>query len=228
MKKLVIFILAGLMLAPMADARRKKPKSGALSDGVFTDATYGFQLTVHENWKARLSKKDDNVRLTITKKNYGIPNDFLNAPDYTKIPRIVVYVDTTGMGTHEFVDSLTSETFKSKQKKEIVKEFEILQQSDIYDGGVVSKGKARLEIDGESGLLWKGQVKYKQIVSTSASSVGGKLVRSSYGGAIGAVKQGNNIYLFHVMFEWAFEATVMAEIEMTIRSLKFGGAASEG
>jgi len=227
MKKLVIFVLAGLMLAPMADARRKKPKAGTLADGVYTDNSYGFQLTVHENWKARVNKLDDKVRLSITKKNYGIPNDFLNAPDYTKIPRIVVYVDTTSLGAHAFIDSLTSETFKSDQKKDIIKEFEILQQSDIYDGPVVPKGRSRLEIDGESGLMWKGQVKYKQIVSTSASSVGGKLVRSSYGGAIGAVKHEGNIHLFHVMCEWQYMATVLAEVEMTIRSLEWGDTPSE-
>ncbi|MCP4684320.1 MAG: hypothetical protein GY867_02630 [bacterium] len=228
MKKLVITILAGLMLAPMADARRKKPKAGAVKDGVYTDASYGFALSIHENWKARVNKKDDNVRLTITKKNYGIPSDFVNAPDYTKIPRIVVYVDTTSLGAHAFLDSLTSESFKSNQKKEIVKEFEILQPSDIYDGEVVPKGRSRLEIAGESGVMWKGQVKYRQIVSTSASSVGGKLVRSSYGGAIGAVKHGDHIYLFHVMCEWPYVATVLAEVEMTVRSLNWGETSGDG
>jgi hypothetical protein len=227
MKKLVILILAGLMLAPMADARRKKPKAGKLDGNVYTDNQYGFQLTVHENWKARVNKDDDRVRLTITKKNYAIPTDFMNAPDYTKIPRIVVYVDTSSLGAHALVDSLTSETFSSDQKKEIVKEFEIFQRSDVYDGPVVPKGRSRLEVDGESGLMWKGQVKYKQVVSTSASSVGGKLVRSSYGGAIGAVKHGDNIYLFHVMCEWEYVATILAEVEMTIRSLKWGDVPSK-
>ncbi len=227
MKKLVILILVGLMMAPMAEARRKKPKAGVLDGNVYTDKNYGFQLTVHENWKARVNKQDDRVRLTITKKNYAIPNDFMNAPDYTKIPRISVYVDTCSLGAHAFIDSLTSESFKSDQKKDIIKEFEIFQHSEVYDGPVVPKGRSRLEVDGESGLMWKGQVKYKQIVATSASSVGGKLVRSSYGSAIGAVKHGDNIYLFHVMCEWQYVATILAEVEMTIRSLKWGDTPSE-
>jgi len=228
MKKLVIFILVGLMMAPMADARRKKPKAGEVDGDVYTDNRFGFQLTIHEEWKERVNKDEDRVRLTLTKKNYGIPTDFLNAPDYTKIPRITVFVDTTSLGAHDFIDSLMSETYESDQKNDIIKEFEILQRTDIYDGEVVPRGRSRLEVDGESGLMWKGQVKYKQIVQTSASSVGGKLVRSSYGGAIGAVKHGDNIYLFHVMCEWPYVATVLAEVEMTIRSVKWTETADEG
>lgn len=221
MKKLVIFILAGLILAPMVDARRIRPRAGEFDGNVYTDKSYDFQLTVHEEWKARVNKDEDRVRLTLTKKNYGIPPDFLNAPDYTKIPRITVFVDTTSLGVHDFIDSLTSESYESDQKDAIVKEFEILQRSTTYDSDIIPRGRSRLEVDGESGLMWKAQVKYKQIVQTSASSVGGKLVRSSYGAAIAAVKHGENIYLFHVMCEWPYVATVMAELEMTVRSVKW-------
>jgi hypothetical protein len=65
-------------------------------------------------------------------------------------------------------------------------------------------------------------------VQTSASSVGGKVVRSSYGAAIGAVKHGDHIYLFHVMCEWPYVANVLAEVEMTVRSIKWTDKPSEG
>lgn len=228
MKKLLISLLVGLMLVPMVQARRKTPKAGEIDGNVYTDKVYGFKLTIQENWKPRVNKEEEKVRLTLTQKNYAIPPDFLNAPDYTKIPRISVYVDTTSMGAFDFIDSLMSPTYKSDQKDDIIKEFEILQNSDAYDDEVVERGRSRLEVAGESGLLWKGQVKYKQIVQTSASSVGGKLVRSSYGGAIGAIKHGDNIYLFHVMCEWPYVAQVLAEMEMTIRSLQWPDAPPKG
>ena len=221
MKKLLISFFVFLMLVPMSEARRRTPKAGEIDGDVYKDNVYNFTLKVHEGWKARVSKEKDPVRLTLTQKNYAIPTDFINAPDYTKIPRISVYVDTTSMGAFDFIDSLMSETYDSDQKNDIKKEFEVLQNQDIYDGDLVERGRSRIEVGDESGLLWKGQIKYKQIVQTSASSVGGKLVRSSYGGAIGAIKHGDNIYLFHVMCEWPYVAQVFAEMEMTIRSLKW-------
>jgi len=216
------------MLTATADARRKKPKAGKITDGVYVDAKYNFQLTMLEGWDVSVQKDENNVRLSFKQKDYGIPGHFINAPDYTKIPRIVVYVDTATPGVHPFLDSLLAEEFKSDQKKAILKEFDILQYSDISDGPVITKGRSRLELGGESGVLWRGQAKYKQNVAYSASSAGGRTVRGSYGGAIVLVKRDNHLYMFHIVCEWSFFDAVLADAMKIIGSFAWTDLESEG
>ena len=47
----------------------------------------------------------------------------------------------------------------------------------------------------------------------------GKRVRREYGGAVAAVKVGDNIVLFHLMTEWEFFESVLAEVLPMIKSL---------
>ena len=214
MKRLLILCLMLMMCAPVVNARKKAKKAGTITDNVYHDDTYGFDITLHENWKVKISKDKKKVRLLLTQKNYAIPSDYTEAPDYTYTPQVVMYVDTSTFGVHAFIDSLTAENYRSKQKNEILKEFEFLNEPDR-----VPKRRSRMEIGGESGVLWKAQANYMKEISESASSASGRRVRRQYGGAIAAVKVGDNIVLFHVMTEWEFFEPVLAEVLPMIQSL---------
>lgn len=214
MRRLLSMTLALLILAPAADAARKKPKAGKVDDGVYTDAKYDFTLMAHKNWDISVKKDQDHVRLTMTQKNYGIPSDYLDAPSYTQVPKLTVYVDTSSLGPHAFLDSLLNRDFKSDQKNDILKDFDMLQKQDV-----IPKGRKRWQVQDESGTIWTGQAKYIENVQTSASSVGGKRVYGSYGGIIAAVQKGNNILLFHMMCEWDFFDNVMGELNQILGSL---------
>jgi len=221
MRNFLVIGLALLILAPAVEAGRRKPKAGKIADGVFTDSRYNYKLSVHENWSARIGKDKEKVRIAMTQRNYGTPGDFVNAPSYAKVPRICVYVDTTSLGVHTFLDSLMSDEFKSKQKSEILKEFEFLQTSEISDGPLLPKGRSRLEVGEESGLLFKGQAKYRQSVQTSASSLGGKIVKNSFGGAIAIVKRDNTVFLIHLICEWEFFSSVLTEAMSMVNSMEW-------
>ena len=214
MKKLLILGMALILLAPTIEARKKQKKAGTITDKVYHDDKYGIDLTLHENWKVKVGKEKDNVRLRLTQRKYEIPSDYIDAPDYTKVPSVTMYIDTTSFGVHVFIDSLISEVYKSNQKKAILKEFDFLNERDV-----VPKRRSRLEIAGESALIWKGEAKYTKEVSESATSSMGKFVKRSYGGAIVAVKMGENILLFHVMTEWEYFEPVMQEVLPMITSL---------
>jgi len=215
MKKLLLLGLVLLLTAPTADARRKGKKAGEITDSLYRDNLYGYELTIHDNWKAKVGKEADKVRLLLTQRSYSVPSDYLDAKDYTKIPELVVFVDTSSFAAHVFIDSLVSPDFKSGQKSDILKDFAILSEPDL-----VPMQRSRMEIAGESALLWKVQAKYKRNVQTSSTSMSGKTVSRSYGAAIAAVKIGNNIILFHVMSEWEFFDPVLKEAQPMIESLK--------
>ena len=216
MKRLIIIGIALLLAAPTVDARRKGAKAGTIENNLFTDEDNGIELTINDNWKAKLGKEKDKIRILLTKRTYDVPADYIDAPDYTQIPMLIVYVDTTTLGAYAFIDSLMSETFKSKQKDEIAKDFEILNERDI-----VPKKRSRFEVDGEAGLVWSAQAKYMKEIQSSMGSSSGTRVRRSYGGAVAAVKKGDKIVLFHIMTEYEFFDPILAQAMEIIQSLKF-------
>ena len=216
MKRAIILCLTLLLMAPALYAGRKKAKAGEITDNIYTDGEYGFQMKIHENWKPKVSDEKDPTRLVLTQRNYDVPPKYKDAPDYTQVPRLVVYVTKCPMAAATFVDSLISPDYKSKLKSDVVKVIEFLNEPDI-----VTKGKSRMELSGEKGVVWQGQSKYMKEVQASASSSRGERVYGNYGGAVYAFDHGGYVILIGLMAEWEFYETILGEVDSMIQSLKF-------
>lgn len=224
MRKLLILILIALVVVPSVMARRKSKKAGEVENMVFTDSKYGYQLTLTDLWKYKVQKEDDDFRLVLTKSNYEIPADYLNAPDYTFIPKMVVFVGETKLSPKEFIDSLTNDDYKSDMKTEVLKEFEIFQTSGgsgMQKENMLQLGDRAIEIEGVRGVKWTGKVAYTNEVATSAAASGGKRVKGAYGGSVIALKKGNIMILFHIMSEWIYFENNVKDAMDIINSLKF-------
>jgi hypothetical protein len=219
MKRVLIFGLVALILITTAEARRKKKKTGKITDGVYTDADYNLSLNIVESWKGKTqsSKKNPHIRLVCVQKDFGIPAHFLMVPDQAQMPKFVIFADTSTMGVRPFVDSLLSRSFKSKQKKEILSEFEILSKKDLTPSGM-----ATLRIGEERGVIWKGKSDYTRDIQSSASSSGGRRVKGTYGGAIFAFKKDGLIVVGGLICEYDFYDAVMKEAIAIMSSLTFG------
>jgi hypothetical protein len=214
-------------MAPMLEARRKRDKAGRIRDDVYQDKQYGFSLDMDEAWKVNIMKNEEKLRLVFVEKNYQVPSDYTETPDFTKVPRLAVYVDTTSMSVYAFIDSLLSETFENDQKKDIKKEFEILtlgESPEVKD--IIPRGVNRTEIAGEKAMIWSAQAKYVKEVPVSASSAAAKRVYGNYGASIIGVKRGDRIYLFHMICEWPYFEDIQTEIMGIIGTLSW--ADSEG
>ena len=222
-----------MVCAPSGFARRKKAKAGKVLNNVYVDADYGFQVPVIEGWKIKIGGQKSHFRLYLIQKKYDVPSDYQDAEEYTQVPRIVVWVDTTTLGAAAFIDSLVSTTYKSKQKKEIFKEFELLNESSAgsgtYRDPVVRKGRKTIKVDGAKGVRWSGRATYMKEIALSASSTGsGKRVRSAYGGTVVALKQGNVVVVFHMMCEWNYYAGIDKIMMNIVHALKWTPADDEG
>ncbi len=224
MRKLLLLSLIVLLAVPTVFSARKKDKAGKVSDYVYTDKKHDFSLTLNEKWKYKIQKNKSDFRLVLTQINYPIPPEYVTAPDYTKIPKMVMFVVESKLAPKAFIDSLVSPSYKSKSKKELKKEFEILSMSSstgFAPEKLVSRKKKALNLDGKTGAYWTGQVKYTNEVSVSASSRGGKRVKGIYGGAIAAIKDGDKIVVFHLIAEWNhFQSAFKDGLEI-IKSLDF-------
>ena len=218
MKRAIILCLTLLLMGPTLYAGRKKAKAGDIEGDVYKDNVYGFQMKIDDNWKAKVNDEKDKLRVVLTQKNYDIPPKYKDAPDYTKIPRLVIYVTKAPMAATVFIDSLTSTTYKSDVKSDVLSQIEFLNEPDI-----VPKGKSRMEVGGEKGIFWQGQSKYMKEVQASASSSRGERVYGNYGGAVYAFDHDGHLIVIGLMAEWEFYETVLAQVDAMVKSIKFVG-----
>lgn len=232
MKRLLVLAILVLIAAPGPFARKKKAKTGTVKDGVFTDAKHNFSLSLPEGWRYKTQKSKSNYRLILTQRQFEIPSYYIDAPDYTYVPKIVIWTDTTSHSPFDFVDSLLSETHSSEQKKDIFKEFEILYPASTSESTIRDKVAPRRRkvttIAGQKGIIWKGKVIYRKEVALSSSSSGGKRIIGAWGGAIVAVKKDDLIVMFHVMCEWENFENIVNEAMAMITTLKWAEEAEEG
>jgi hypothetical protein len=208
MKRLIIIVLALLMAVPVVDARRRKKPAGDIEGSTYTDNKYGFTMKIDDNWKARIQENDSHTRLILTQKNYAIPTYYATTPDYTAVPRFVIWADTVSMGVFPFIDSLLSETYESDQKNDMMNEFEFFREDDI-----TPRGRSSFELDSARGVAWTGVAKYVKEVQSSAGAVGGKRVGGGYGAAVMAAKKDSLMVVMYMMCEEDYFDAVLVEIK---------------
>ncbi len=207
MKRWMMWGIVLLVVATAAFAARKKEAAGVVKDKVYQDAEYGFQFKVNDNWSAKVNKTDLNSRVILIQKNWATPPQYAAAKDYTYIPHVVVFADTTSLSAGAFIDSVLSPTYKSKAKKEITKEFEFLDLPDR-----VVKNRRVMTVAGQTAVMWHAESKYVKEIAETASSSAGIRVSGAYSGMMLAVKSGNVILLYHLMCESNFFNEVMTEV----------------
>jgi hypothetical protein len=215
MKKFLMTVFIVTFVFSICGAK-KKDLAGEVENAVYTDNTYHFSLAMPDAWSYSLKKSKGEIRLILTKKQYDTPIQFQQAPNYTTAPRIIVYVDTTSLTTDQFVDSLLSEKFKSKQKNRIISEFKIL------NGPFLLKKRSKMEAGGISGVRIAGQQRYTIEVQRSGSeSDRGDVVTDFYGGSIFFAKEGNNIVIMHMICEWRYFDVLEQDFIKIIDGLTF-------
>jgi hypothetical protein len=207
MKRWMMWGVVLLVVASASYAARKKESAGAVKDKIYQDAAYGFQFKVHDNWSAKVNKADFNSRVVLIQKNWAVPPQYSEARDYTQVPHLVVFADTTSLSSGAFIDSVLSPTYKSKAKKEITKEFEFLGLSDR-----VVKNRRVMTVAGQTAVMWHAECKYVKEIAETASSSAGIRVSGAYSGMMLAVKKGDLLLLFHLMCESNFFGEVMTEV----------------
>ena len=136
-----IFAACALQLAPAVFAA-KKVKAGALVKQQFSDTAMGYSLTFPEEWKVSVKGNSEAYRVVAQQKDFDVPPKYTHAPDYTTIPQIKIWVDTTTLDVRAFLDSLKSTSFRSPQKDAMFQEF------DLFDGDFARPTVSSLALPG--------------------------------------------------------------------------------
>ena len=214
MKRIAVFIIVLLMAVPIAFAGRKREMAGTMKDNAFLDSKYGYEIKFHDNWKGtRIGKAEEGTRLVMLQKTYATPTRYNDAKDYTQIPRLVIFADSTSMSPGAFIDSILSQTYKSDAKKEIVKEFELLSLPDLK-----TRSRRTLTIADQTAVIWNAEAKYVKEISPTGSNSAMR-VAGGYSGSMVAIKNGNVLVFFHLSCEREFFDAIMAEAMTMINGI---------
>jgi len=230
-KKLILACLVLALFAPSLQARKKEEKAGKVKDLVYDDKKYDFKFSIDKGWKYKIQLNKENFRIVLTQRSYDTPHDYLDTPEYTKVPRIVVYADTSSISALVFLDSLVSGTYSSDQKKEILGEFEIINEQAVEEGTerdkTVTRKRRTITIDELSAAVWEGKANYRKYIPKPSDPNIGMRVYGAYGGGIVVAKKDNTIVLFHVISEWDYFVNIMQDALTMITTLNWGGEEKE-
>lgn len=215
MKRLIIVLGLVLLFVGGSDAR-KKDLAGQVDNSVYTDDDYGFALAIPAAWDYSIKKAKSPVRLVLVKKQYDIPLHFQHAPNYTTIPKITVYVDTSSLTPDQFADSMLSEGFKSKQKNNIFQEFK-----NMF-GNFQLKKRSRMNAGEIPGVRISTQLRYTLEVQRAGSeSDRADVVSDFYGGSIFFAKKDKYIIMLNLVCEWRYFDSIEKEFLELLNGLRF-------
>lgn len=121
-----------LLVLQVAEARKKKDKAGKITDGVYEDATFGFQVAIPENWEPKVHKAATLYRLALSEKTVLEEKKKVN-PEWIEQmggtqwsispapPMIELWVVPTTHPPKDVLDTLLSDRSKSEWRKRLLR-----------------------------------------------------------------------------------------------------------
>ena len=158
-KKTLTVILALACLASTGYARKQIPKAGQITDGVYSDAKHGFSLTLPAGWDAKVKEVKSECRLELTLKKFELPVDLEPYRDAMTAPAAEVWVVELPFSTHEYVDSLISDSYRSNLKSRLLRD---LCESDEMTKfmGFATTDRKGFKAGALDVATWRGLVNY--------------------------------------------------------------------
>ncbi len=191
-------------------------KAGEVKDNVYTDEGYNFSMEIPDGWSASIKSAKYALRLTMDQKSPVPPYQFRgNLRDYMQIPTMAVIVDTTSLGANEFVDSLLSPTFESKQKKFMDKYLKIFSRP--YE--LVKRQEVTFL--GKLAVMMEARQAYEITVAQQGSDRADVVNDNKYGTVFATVRDGH-VYLITMICEYRTSQPIVDMYNQMISSLKFG------
>lgn len=206
MKKLVMLLGTTVLLITLAVSPLSAKKAGIIANDTYTDDEFGFSFATPNGWSIEVKNAKSLIRVAMTQKSYPSPKHFQGGgEDYTQIPTITVFADTTTLTVENFVKSLFDPEVKSEQKKFFMQKLAII--SKPHD---ILKSKD-VNIAGVTGKIIEAKQRYTTEVAEKGTADDpergtdkSKIVTNHKGGAILFVVKGDKVYVIHLICEFEF------------------------
>lgn len=212
--KLILFFMAVLIAIPAVQARPKPKRAGDIDKGVYTDKTYGFSFKVLDNWQDDIQKPDSDIRIYLKQKDNKIPPELMPYPTMAQVPEMEALIFEVDMTAGEYIDSLTSQTYSSDAKKEILKAVFTLEEKVFFEKLQRSE-KTSIEAGDREIVKWRGKMNF-----TKRLGMGDEIPRS-YGLTLWTAEKDGKMLVFTLVCEVGFQKELVEEAEQMITTLKW-------
>jgi hypothetical protein len=213
MRYLISIILAILIVVPQGYAKKKRSKAGKISDNIYKDIKYNFQFELPENWNRKVQKEKSNLRLILSQKDPKVPDELMMTPDYAMIPSFFIYINESPLDPFEFIDSMVSETYKSKIKDDIYMDL-IPDDENIKFNGIKTAKIRKVTLDEKTGINWLGTASF-------TFESGSQKKNFTYTTFCISVKKENDLLLFMGQCETQFGEEISGILLKMANSLKW-------
>ncbi len=140
----IIWSLVLVLLLGSTALAAKKVKTGVVEGNTYTDSRYGFTITKNDNWKFKVEKEKPDepkrVRVKLQKANYQLPMERKFDPSSWTVAYGGFWIDTTSRTTKEFAAMITDIDYKDKQKKELIKFADLINEGELGTEGKIEFG----------------------------------------------------------------------------------------
>ncbi|MCK4385678.1 MAG: hypothetical protein KAW52_05380 [candidate division Zixibacteria bacterium] len=219
MKRLLIWNLMFLfVIFGATSSYPKAKKTGKVEKNVYTDSTFGFQITGLDNWKVKAQKEASLVRVLMTQKNYKM-SSIRGASKYTTaIPTILVLADTTSLSLKQMEESILKEGKLLQNKDDFMIKLDLVPNSkylEIHDVMIDS-------VPARDYTLKQPYKKTGEDIRVRDPVFGSSVIIQDFlAGHVILFKKGNNIYVVQFSCEREFYYPTNSEFQKIIGSWKF-------
>jgi len=217
-RKLVLSALALVFMLTLIYVPAQAKKAGEIEDDIYTDFDHNFSFKVPNGWSANIKKSKYALRVALDQKSPVPPRHFQGElRDYMQIPTIDVIVDTTSLETEEFVDSLLSPDFKSRQKKGLMRYLDILEKP-TYE---IQK-RSKLTFHGHPATVLEVRQPYSMEVSTRGSDRA-EVINDYKTGLVFLTERDGKLFIISMLCEYQTSNSILGIVNSLINSIEFNG-----
>jgi len=222
-KKSICIAVAIAISVSLIGVPAQAKKAGELKDGVYRDNKHDFSFTVPNGWSANIKKDKQVVRLTMEQKAPVPPYHFRGElRDYMQIPFMVVIADTTSFSVEQFVDSLLSPSYETKQMDYFLKYLKIISRPHEI------MRRNQVTFQDQTAIMLEARQPYEMEVSKRDEDLPGSdradVVNDyKYGSMFLTVRDGH-IFIIHMICEYGTSEPILQMFNSLIGSLTFGAA----
>lgn len=191
-------------------------KAGDVKDDVYYDNQHDFSFDVPTGWSTNIKSDKQVVRLTMDQKSPVPPYHFRGElQDYMQIPTMVVIADTTSFTVEQFIDSLLSPSYETKQTSYFMKYLKIISRPHE----VLKRNQ--ITFQDETAVMFEVRQPYEMTVSQRGSDRATVVNDFKYGSIFVTVRDGH-VFIIHMICEYETSAPIVKMFNTVINSLKFG------
>lgn len=207
-----LFLLAGLS-APLSAG---KAKTGTFQKGLYSDARFGFHLTIPDSWKVQLKDDPALVRIIVTKRHPEIDPRLRNTPESATIPTILVLADTTALDLDTVKVWLWADDPRLPNRREWRKVLPELTGSDAVR-------QERPHLAGQPALQVTFQKPYTVQIPLTTNPNYFETVQEFQMGTVTLVKRDGVIYLIYFICDRQFFRINLEQVAGMLASWQFTG-----